>query len=590
MAIDAAIPLGVRPVQIDPTESIGKVIALRNALQQGQLGQERLKSEQLANQETQLKRRDDEILTKAWQSAGGDPSKTIEAAVSGGARPQAVQGLQKHFLDQANEAAKLSEADRAAQAAKADRLMGLITQAQQLPDDQYAQSFPQIIAAAKAIDPKDKTLAALSPDQVIPKDQLQHLQFGLVSHKAILDQAKELREQAGEKRAVDEFNVKFPGEQAKTAQARRTLAIQELSAAIDPNTGMPSNADLAALQQKYSDVMPGGSLDQTRIAQFIRSGVPIEKQPEFDINGMKAKMGVMGNSEYDQFLSRYAQSLGKTPATLTPQEGLDSFSKFAESKQDPVMRGLAIAQKNLAIALEQANLPSQETARNMADDILNHRLAPDQIATLRGRGNGALGRMIYDEAKKIDPSFNWEQASSEYNLARSQGFQNTVRYMDSVQESIPLVLDRAKKLANGNVRAISSLVNAGKNQFNDVDLKKFETDRALVADEIAKILQGGGTGSGTSDMKLRQAGEILKSTDSPAAIAGALGDVQQLIGYRRKALTRGTYLDKPEASSGGNAGGGSGADGHVIRLNGKLYQYNGSGATDDLKNYTEVKK
>jgi hypothetical protein len=90
-----------------------------------------------------------------------------------------------------------------------------------------------------------------------------------------------------------------------------------------------------------------------------------------------------------------------------------------------------------------------------------------------------------------------------------------------------------------------------------VDLKKFETDRTLVADEIAKILQGGGSGNGTSDMKLKQAGEILKSSDSPAAIAAALGDVQQLIGYRRKALTRGTYLDKPEASSGGNAGGSS---------------------------------
>jgi hypothetical protein len=29
--------------------------------------------------------------------------------------------------------------------------------------------------------------------------------------------------------------------------------------------------------------------------------------------------------------------------------------------------------------------------------------------------------------------------------------------------------------------------------------------------------------------------------------------------------------------------------GHVIELNGKRYRYKGSGATDDLSNYTEVK-
>jgi len=147
-----------------------------------------------------------------------------------------------------------------------------------------------------------------------------------------------------------------------------------------------------------------------------------------------------------------------------------------------------------------------------------------------------------------------------------------------------MVIDRAKKLDNGKVRSINALVSAGKNQFNDIDLKRFQTDATLVADEIAKILQGGGTGAGTSDAKLQQAGNILKTSDSPAAIAAALGDVQQLIGFRRKALTRGTYLENAQPGSGGQAAStkysmtATGPNGHKIGSNdGKIWYDVGTG-------------
>ncbi len=204
--------------------------------------------------------------------------------------------------------------------------------------------------------------------------------------------------------------------------------------------------------------------------------------------------------------------------------------------------------------MQMGQQPTPDQAKQVAGDIVAHRIAPEQLSQLFG-GFGTQGqafkRMVMVEAHKIDPNFDYEQAAAEYQLTKSPAFQNTIRYMDSVTESIPLLLDRATKLANGNIRSINSLVNAGKNQFNDVDLKKFTTDRLLVADEIAKILQGGGTGSGTSDTKLKQAGEILSATDSPAAVKGALEDVKQLIGYRRTALTRGTYFEGSKPS--GNA-------------------------------------
>lgn len=179
-----------------------------------------------------------------------------------------------------------------------------------------------------------------------------------------------------------------------------------------------------------------------------------------------------------------------------------------------------------------------------AQDILNHRLSPSQwISQIGGRGMQKTARVdrVKAEIRKVDPAFNMEDAEASYQLTRSAGFQNTVRYMDSVQNSIPQLQQSADTLANGNVKSINALVNAGKNQFNSVDLKRFQADKLLVGDEIAKILQGG-TGSGTSDAKLKQAQDLLSTNDSPEAISTALKEVTKLIGYRRDSLTRGTPL------------------------------------------------
>jgi hypothetical protein len=185
--------------------------------------------------------------------------------------------------------------------------------------------------------------------------------------------------------------------------------------------------------------------------------------------------------------------------------------------------------------------------------VTTGRMSPSQATLIYGGRNKEFSRALATNILKQVPDFNFEAAEANYRFGSNTGTQNTVRYLDSVKESIPLLVSRAETLANGQVRSINALFNAGKSQFNDVDLKKFKTDRLFVADEIAKILQGGGTGSGTSDSKLKQAGDILRDDDSPAAIKGALDDIQELLGFRKKSLTRGTFMDTPSDGGGSKA-------------------------------------
>jgi hypothetical protein len=249
------------------------------------------------------------------------------------------------------------------------------------------------------------------------------------------------------------------------------------------------------------------------------------------------------------FRPAYAKSLGKKPEDLTPEEEFQALSQFKSVNQDPDLKAAHLAAANTMNLLHQLQLqqqPTQEQARQAAEDIVNHRLAPEQMATMFGgfgTSGQALKRMVYAEAKKMDPNFNFEQASSDYTYGKSPALQNTVRLMDSALNSIPRMQQAANTLAQGNVRSINTLIKLGKNQFNNVDLKRFQTDATLVGDEIGKIIQGGGTGSGVSDAKLTQAQALLKDTDSPKAIATALEEVNAIIGYRRQAVTRGTYLE-----------------------------------------------
>jgi hypothetical protein len=262
------------------------------------------------------------------------------------------------------------------------------------------------------------------------------------------------------------------------------------------------------------------------------------------------------------YLPKYLQSIGKTRETATKEDIDTALSQFKAANTDPEMREATLASKAAANAsreladtmrrIQIGQQPTQEDAARLAQSIRNHELAPSQLSEIRGRGAGSLGLLIEREMAKTDPHFSWQQADADYNFSKSPGFQNTVRLMDSALNSIPRLQSSANTLAQGNVRSINSLIKLGKDQFNSVDLKRFQTDALLVGDEIGKIINGGGTGSGVSDAKLKQAQGIFKDSDSPKAIATALQEVQAIIGYRRSTMTRGTAYEgqaaQPEAS------------------------------------------
>lgn len=277
-------------------------------------------------------------------------------------------------------------------------------------------------------------------------------------------------------------------------------------------------------------------------------GSPLTLAPSAD--------GPIQNIELKALIAKF-----KAENNRPPNDGAEMAALVKEARtpvKDPDMAALAKTSVELSNSIKQMQLGMQPTPDQedmYAKLLTTNKMAPSQIQVMAG-GMGQQGRAflrnVTTKALQADPNFNFEEAESTYQLVKSPNFQNTVRYMDSVVETMPRVQQNANRLQNGNVRFWNGIKNATRHQLNDPTVKAFKTDVLFAADEIAKILQGGGTGSGASDAKLKQASEIIDTSDSPDSIASALREAAALIGTRRVALTRGTYLEnagKPDAAT-----------------------------------------
>jgi len=154
------------------------------------------------------------------------------------------------------------------------------------------------------------------------------------------------------------------------------------------------------------------------------------------------------------------------------------------------------------------------------------------------------------EVNKRDPQFNWQASEAGYKFASAPGTQTTVRFLNNIEKTLPVLERASADFKRSGVRIINRATLAAKSQFGDTSVVTFDFARNILADEIAKILQGGGTGSGTSDAKLQQAQQLLAGDMTPAQFDAAIAAARELLSTRKVSLTEGTFMEAtPPAGS-----------------------------------------
>jgi hypothetical protein len=534
---------------------------LQTLAQMGQLRTQNLQQQSaaLGLEQERMKLDSSKALMDAMVKGGGDFDQTFKLASQPGSKvmPGDLIALRQHYTQMQQDTANLDKTQRENTAAGIDQYRGLLANVQN-PDD---------LAAANA-----------KADQMgIPKTVPRHLQFsdpthvqafsnGLATQAQLIKEATERETQARERAQAGLAGVQTTEAQQKVDLADRAAAIAEAQAAeTDPATGTPTPAAMAQIQQRHPKVqMPAPTKEA--FDRWVRTGVPVEKQPEFDINTMKAKMGLMGNSEFDQFLLKNAQALGqnRTPANLTAPEFNKILQDYAKFKQDPAMLALILGQKGLQEQLTRgqlASMPTPESNDMFARMLLNHEMSPDQLNELRS-GRAAAAPQILMRAKAIDPSFNMARLEAEYKaMSKAEADFGTGSKGDLVRSNNNTIehmgqLDMARQaLGTGNIPLLRSIAQS----FGLATGSDAETIYDLIAkkvgDEFTKSFIPGAGGEkermeAAGDFR-RQLGDQQISGNIKAAIHAMDAQQQNLIQQYNRATygkgQQGANLMTPEA-------------------------------------------
>lgn len=215
----------------------------------------------------------------------------------------------------------------------------------------------------------------------------------------------------------------------------------------------------------------------------------------------------------------------------------------------------------------QEQSKEEETARHNKEDEANKR-EENRIKALEADGNVETlapmlveGDMAPTEMSKRSKTYNtqiaaanqysmqhyghpWDiaKADSDYKYASNVQTQNTLKYLNSLTGkqndggNLQKIIDMSGNINRTDFPALNDAEAWARLQAGDPAIGAYKTALTEVADQVAKILQGGGTGSGTSDAKLHQAQEMFNLGFSKKSINEIGTTLRDLLGNRKKEM------------------------------------------------------
>lgn len=259
--------------------------------------------------------------------------------------------------------------------------------------------------------------------------------------------------------------------------------------------------------------------------------------------------------------------------------------KLAEAKTDaqkaltatrtdpnnPVLKLRALEAQSKMIssqaAVERANTAMKALQAGDSDSIAQMLVDGDIVPSqLPKRGNtyvAALekaGALAKSQGKDFSPS----KADSDFSFAKNNATQNTMKYLNSLTGkdnnggNLGVLIDLSDKIKRSQYPALNDALAWGRLKAGDPQMAAYYGVVVEVADQVAKIMQGGSSGA-TSDAKMRQASELFAKGFNPEQVKGVATQLRTLLGNRKKELIGDNKILSKEYGTGdaGSSGGGS---------------------------------
>lgn len=267
-------------------------------------------------------------------------------------------------------------------------------------------------------------------------------------------------------------------------------------------------------------------------------------------DSLQTGTGIVGEYLY---YKRQAQAAGQNPVDFNTYQNEDANRKAKAAAAGSPVGGIDTSILDTATQAKLAASPFSKyngSTQSLAVQLVTGNLAPTDLSK-RSTGdspyNDVLNAADAYSMATTGKHFDIAQAGRDYKFANNAATQNTLNYFKSLVGTA----DGNGNLSGGNLDELKSASDAvtrtsfpalndaaawARETAGDPTISNYQVVVTEVADQIAKILQGGGTGSGTSDAKLQQAQNMFNSGFSKDQINGIISTVEPLLVNRAKAM------------------------------------------------------
>jgi hypothetical protein len=211
-------------------------------------------------------------------------------------------------------------------------------------------------------------------------------------------------------------------------------------------------------------------------------------------------------------------------------------------------RATGLARQQMQLQLQQ--MQSGQTGI----DIVEGRMDPSQISPRSPQYPFVLAAANQYSQQQYGQPFDFAKAAGDYKFANNPNTRNTLNYLNSLtgpdgrSGNLGEVIRQSDAIGRTELPALNNVAAWSRLQAGSPAIASYKAAVTEVADQVAKIMQGGGSGNGTSDAKMKQAIDLFNTGFTKDQIKGVASTLQTLLQNRKtEMIGSNRYLKKEYA-------------------------------------------
>jgi hypothetical protein len=224
----------------------------------------------------------------------------------------------------------------------------------------------------------------------------------------------------------------------------------------------------------------------------------------------------------------------KANATKVPGEIAKNAAQTAESR--------AAAAKDYAETTMLKEGSDATTIQSNAKQLVEGTADPSNLSKRSKTYDATLAAANTYSLATTGKPFDIAKAVGDYKFATNANTYNTLNFLNSLtgrdnqSGNLGTVVAMSQALGQTKYPALNNAEQWAKISAGNPQVAAYRAALTETSDQIAKILQGGGTGSGTSDAKLRQAGNLMDKSFNADQIKDVATTLRTLLANRKQEI------------------------------------------------------